>query len=188
MQSYISKYLLGIKDTIPNKKRESDDFINLETELSYLLSTKEWNKTEEELSSQLARRVDITKKFQTKYTLNWKKIKNTKEASSFLSSLATFILYVRFKKLEADNTPLEELLKCINAIMKALDVAKEEWISEGSSLYIAIHNDFNLLLGKLPLSLNLQEKHIINLKQIKTENKTIPVTLLYSEGPIASIS
>jgi len=57
MQSYISKYLLGIKDTIPNKKRESDDFINLETELSYLLSTKEWNKTEEELSSQLARRV-----------------------------------------------------------------------------------------------------------------------------------
>ena len=107
MQSYISKYLLGIKDTIPNKKRESDDFINLETELSYLLSTKEWNKTEEELSSQLARRVDITKKFQTKYTLNWKKIKNTKEASSFLSSLATFILNVRFKKLEADNTPLK---------------------------------------------------------------------------------
>jgi hypothetical protein len=94
MQSYISKYLLGIKDTIPNKKRESDDFINLETELSYLLSTKEWNKTEEELSSQLARRVDITKKFQTKYTLNWKKL------ALFLSSLSYPFYYLDFETFQ----------------------------------------------------------------------------------------
>jgi hypothetical protein len=132
-----------------------------------------------------SKKSDITKKFDIYYRTDWKKHQIAKVASSLQSSLATFVIYVSFKKLQENNAPLEELFKRINSLIKALDVSKEEWISKDSLLFNDIHNDLSLLLEQLPIQKIFKTKNIINTDFKIFKNKIIPITILYSEGPIA---
>ena len=73
------------------------------------------------------------------------KKKNAKLASSRQSSLATLILYISFKKLKKNKVNIEILYKRMNAILKAMNVSNESWVSKDSQLYKDIINDFEYL-------------------------------------------
>jgi len=185
MQKYIKKYLSTIKGTIPHKVKKNIGYIDLEYELYRIVHTNEWGKLENNLGAQLGKKIDITKKYETKYKLDWKKQKDAELLSSFHSSLASLVLYVSFKKLQEINASIEELLKRMNSILKSLDISGEEWIIKDSTLYQDIQNDFQSLLKVLPLDKACLSKKIVNLDYGKKETKIIPITILYSEGPIA---
>lgn len=185
MQDYINRYIPNILSIMPKIVKVSDKYIDLKYELFYLLNVKDWTTEEENICEQLARKVDITKKYETKYTLEWKRFKGSEKLDDTHNSLAAFILYVSYKKLQENNTSVEELLIRMNALMKALDITNEPWIQKDSSLHIDIQNDFKALFESIAFEKSFSEKDIVDLKQAKIVNKTIPITILYSEGPIS---
>lgn len=184
MQYYINNYLKEIKEKIPKKLNISNKFIDLDSVIANLYNDVQWEDNKEKLVEKLATRVEITKKFDDKYTLEWTKYKDAKSASSFQSSLATLALYASFKKLQEINATKEKLFKRMNSILKALDISKEQWISEGSSLYKEIFKDYQLLI-KNSVPKNLDFTNILSLDKKTITTKTVPITILYSDGPIA---
>jgi folate-dependent phosphoribosylglycinamide formyltransferase PurN len=185
MQSFITNYLSDIKDDIPKNKYNPSDTVDLGDVLSSFFEATKWEIVHEQLAEKLARKVEITKKFDDTYTIEWKKHKDSQIASSFLSSLATFVLYVSFKKLQEVDAPNEELFKRMNAILKALVVSKEPWIVENSTLHNDIKKDFELLAESLLTDKEQTFKNMIDLTQPKKEDRIVPITVLYFEGPIA---
>lgn len=185
MRRYIDKYFNNRK--VRNLYRSSTDnkYIDLEATLTHFLKNGEWNTDVEHFTYELARKIEITKKFETVYSLGWTKIKDSKIASSLVSSLAALFIYISFKKLQDNNAPTEELFRRMNALMKALDISREEWIVEGSPLYQDIENDLKLLSRKLPIEKQESSLNIVNLDQPTFTSKIVPITILYSEGPIA---
>jgi hypothetical protein len=184
MKKYINLYLENANIKIPNVNDDKQDHIKLDSLIGFLYFDIEWSSEKESLIKSLAKKIEISKKFYSEYTLDWKKNKNAKIATSLQNSLLALALYISFKKLQESNAPLELLFTRINATLKALEISKEVWSNNESTLYKDVKEDLNSLTTKLPISKDsfLNKVSLSSKSDSPTE---VPITILYSEGPIA---
>lgn len=184
MKKYINLYLKNANIEIPNVNDVVQDHINLDSLIGFLYFDIEWSLEKESLIKSLAKKIEISKKFYSEYTLDWKKNKNAKIATNLQNSLLALALYISFKKLQESNAPPELLFTRMNATLKALEISKEVWCNSESILYKDITKDLNSLAEKGPISKN-SFMNKISLSIESNNPKEVPITILYSEGPIA---
>jgi len=184
VKKYINLYLENINIEIPNRKNDERDCIMLDSVIGFLYLNSDWGVEKENLMKSIAKKIEISKKFYGEYTNDWKKNKNAEIASSLQSSLLALALYISFKKLQESNAPLELLFTRMNAILKALDVSKEAWISKESILHKDIKKDLHSLAEKAPIKKD-SFLNRVSLNSRSNTSKEVPITILYSEGPIA---
>ena len=99
MQKYIDKYLNQKHLKISNSKKNRIDYIDLDSFIAECFNTNDWNENNEKLVECISKKIEISKKLYSKYNLNWTKHQDTRVASSFQSSLLTFLFYVSYKNL-----------------------------------------------------------------------------------------
>ena len=165
--------------TFPIDHPPIDSLSTTSQQILKLLQAQSWDDEQYKTYNALARNVDVTYKLSSTDSI----------APSSPASCWGLFSCVIFKSLllERDQKkPYGLLLKRINTLMKALDQSNEEWIQEETDLRTAIDSVVKILLT--PKNLHSQPPPTIESPQESnpsTELQTIPLTVLFYEGPIA---
>ena len=133
----------------------------------------------------LSFKFEINNKLKSHYSNEWKKItdENLEEPWQTIFSI---VLYKKFVCDKKKNNELEMLFKIINTLLKSLEISKNQ-INDAciSNINNIIFKDIISFIEvnnkKIPID---EEKIDFNTIQ-NSEFKTIPLTLLFFEGPIA---
>jgi hypothetical protein len=156
---------------IAKKDLKNKDICEL---LYHLLITQEWHDKEIESLDFISKKIDITKKLYRKYSNKGKKISNEQLDSKWLD----VVIYVLSKGIEHDSNNTSLCLKRFNVLFKALDIHTPSW----SKLLDKVNDEWQKLILTLP-----QNQHVKPTAPLKAKQclKTIPLTVLFYEGPIA---
>lgn len=143
------------------------------------------NDSDAGLLSNMMKKIDITGNIQNIYSSDWKRISGSApihEPYLGLLLLLIFRQYLHQKNNCAFSTALQ--LKYLNCLLKGLDISTGEFSSKSSELSVAVHEELESVLSEIvhaDLPVFEYEK-----KDITEETlQEIPLTVLFSEGPIA---
>jgi hypothetical protein len=155
-------------------------------ELLYDLLHKDiWLQEELEVINQLSRQVNITRRLYSCYDKNW-----NRSAESLLHepwrSLAALHLYRIYLLDREGGVQHSILLKRFNTLLKGLELAEQDWIDPASELRRRIMSDYQELTNVLRTdSFDIDVTVPTTGKHDRTVTDTLPITVLFYEGPIA---
>lgn len=156
------------------------------SELAELATEAEWNNTHHEWITFLCKKIDITGKVYSSYD-NGKPASGSQPLSDpdHLDLVAAFVFKDLMEKAE-NNPKSENVLKRYNTLLKAQTAFQPTWLKENA--------DFQTCLEQIA-DANLKAAAILDPTLIKvttedkvapeTKFKTIPLSVLFYEGPIA---
>lgn len=184
MKNVARKYIL-VEDLCNHQIIKIANFICLKSALIELFNRNQIDSSFNRFCEALFKQASVSKKFFQTYTHQWKPVTDDGPAGSDTSALATLILYIWFKKSKTcQKEDLGKKINILNTILVCIKQSKEEWATDNSEFYLDISRDLDELTGltieppKTLQSLSVQER------LPSVERKTIPLTLLYHEGPI----
>ena len=91
MQKYIDKYSIKNIKKFQIVRKNRIDYIDLDSFIAECFNTNDWNENNEKLVECISKKIEISKKLYSKYKFKLTKHQDTKVASSFQSSLLTFL-------------------------------------------------------------------------------------------------
>lgn len=171
-----------LKDVPKPDHREDVIYISF---LIYSILKKEvWSIEDRNMINKIAERLDINKKLLAFYSPKWKKISN-EVLSDPWQSYFSILLYKLFLIEKEENAEAERLLIRTNTLFKSLEISKDVCLSPDSDLHKLILQDINIFLKSTtksrPVSKEILLNHVLESQKIRT----IPLTVLFYEGPIA---
>ena len=153
-----------------------------------LAENKNWNKNDFGNADFLAGRFDISGRFFMGYSHAGKAVVKKVITDNNWLELAV-VIFLKLAVINENTFPVELKLKRFNTLFKILDIIRPEWLTHDSSLgrqielaYHSLSRDF------MPISNNTGTAKFPTKAKVvkKTESlKTIPLTVLFYEGPIA---
>ena len=179
LSSLCDEYELQIDD----KKQE---FIDTQFILLCLIHAPEFSKSDVEWLDNFEYKINTTGKILTYYSNDWKPFKDSRVLSNEWMDIFTLLLYKNFLNIKNINKKNVELLKVINSVFKCLDLASSSWLKKGSELHRSIIEDFERIINNISQYEHLLDDAVIS--QLSNFNKplvVLPITILFSEGPIA---
>ena len=133
----------------------------------------------------LSFKLEINNKLKRYYSNEWKKITEENLIEPW-QTIFSIILYKKFISDKKKNNELEMLFKIINTLLKSLEMSKNQnndaCISNINSI---ISKDIISFIEENNKNIPLDEEKIDFISIKNAEFKTIPLTLLFFEGPIA---
>lgn len=176
------KNILG---SLKQPKPCSSNTINTELLLYQLAISPSWTPKQWGDVNFISKRLDISGKLFTSYQLNERKEVRAKSVEQNLLNLATLILMKAAFNSEFDgNAPLQ--LKRFNVLFKSLDLVEAE-ANINTELLAAVDASWNSLLQVFPkphADMTVTSPSKNNVKEAK-QYKTIPLTVMFYEGPMA---
>jgi len=154
--------------------------------LRKLASTSEWSETQLAQIDFLSKRLNISKKLFLAYHDNGRKAVDTEITDNTCLELIVALL-LKSLLIDKDIITVEVRLQRFNTLFKALDLTKPEWLLpetrlgiEMEALWQAALVSLNDATGEIALTLPPAPN-----KNGRPTHKTIPLTVLFYEGPIA---
>lgn len=133
----------------------------------------------------LSFKLEINNKLKSHYSNEWKKLteENLEEPWQTIFSI---VLYKKFVCDKKKNNELEMLFKIINTLLKSLEISKNQ-INDAciSNINNIIFKDILSFIEENNKNIPIDEEKIDFITIHNSEFKTIPLTLLFFEGPIA---
>jgi hypothetical protein len=171
-----------LRNTLPVPERR-DDVVDTSFQIYQLLISSTWSDADLFFISMIQKKLEINRNLSAYYTLDWKRTGNTMLAEPWYSVLF-LIFYQSFMRLISEPISETELYKKANVLLKALDRSEAVWLGEKKELYTGITA---LLLSRAGSIVQTDEKDIEKLTTTdrNDDKKTLPLTVLFYEGPIA---
>lgn len=176
-ENFSSKYGLYLEKS-PNY------IIDTVYEVSQALRCEVWSSSHEELSERLSFLINVRKKIKLNYDHSWKESKESKIAEGINLYTILLLLLRSHEELVIKNEPVEKVLRRLNAILKVIDQVPEH-LEETLEIKKKLQEILSELFQSLPKTNRSDQLEIVNLDYEKTDLKVVPITILYSEGPIA---
>ncbi|MBT6718216.1 MAG: hypothetical protein HOB18_11355 [Nitrospina sp.] len=173
-----------IASTPITKKRP--DTIDIKHLLSSLLHQNIWSESDRNSFTRLLYKIDVSKQVGTHYSLEWGKIDTASPLQEPWISITALLLYKMFAQEAAGGGGDYELVKKVNTLLKLLDLSAEPWLADESPLRKLILSDFHSLAARAPFTkpkTSPSETESFSLSG--GGGRTIPLIVLYWEGPIA---
>ncbi|HHL31599.1 MAG TPA: hypothetical protein ENJ41_03365, partial [Oceanospirillales bacterium] len=170
----LNKIAQELTAKLPVAKKDSENK-DVREILYHLLITQEWHDKDIESLDFISKKIDITNKLYRKYSNNGKKINNEQLTDPKWLDVA---IYVLIKGIEHDSSNIRLCLKRFNVLFKALDIHTPSWLE----LLNKVNDEWQKLILTLPQIQHIKPTTPIN---AKPSLKTIPLTVLFYEGPIA---
>ncbi len=168
------------------KIEQASCHIDVKQLLSSLLHNDVWFENDLGAFSALLQKADISKQLRTGYLKNWGKDNQASELVEPWLSVTTLLLYKLIIDEKKSGVQSQQLAKRMNTLYKLLDSTTEPWLSAESLIRNSIESDFQKLFGKIPFDLNKEITPYANTKpHLPSKKKTIPLTVLFWEGPTA---
>jgi hypothetical protein len=180
----ITSKIIELRSHIP-KLEQVSRHIDVKQLLSSLLHNDVWFENDLDAFIMLLQKVDISKQLRTGYLENWGKDNQASELIEPWLSITTLLLYKLINDEKKSGVQSQQLAKRMNTLYKVLDTTTEPWLSAESSIRNSIESDFKKLFGKIPFDLNKIASHENTKPHLSNKKKTIPLTVLFWEGPIA---
>jgi len=151
-----------------------------------LASTQKWGEAEFERVDFISKRIDISNKLFSAYFENGRKAVDADITDSIILELVILIL-LRAVLIGHVSDPVGLRLKRFNTLFKALDLMQPEWLLPETELGIEMESRWESTLSVLEKP--AENLEIISPLDLTTGSertvKTIPLTVLFYEGPIA---
>jgi hypothetical protein len=169
-----------------------DERLDTITTLVGLGSTAIWTKEQETLANLFAKRIDISAKLARAYNEKHIGIKrfgfvNETEAKELTSTVLYRALFLEMSR----HSSVSMILKRYNVLFKALAIAEPDWLKKGSVGCENLESCYQQTLRRLPnlaqypgFSIAAGSANEFKIKSAK-EEKILPITVLFYEGPIA---
>lgn len=158
------------------------DSVAVEQVILALLFADLWSDEHFQWLAKIERKIDITSGLSTHYSANWlKKTSQSKPISKVSAGILAILLFKNLDKHLHDNTPPQLLLKKANCLLKLTVLYPESLIKP---LKEEFYSAISVIGQKLP---EPTSKPPLDVKWSKNAGqlKTIPITVLFYEGPIA---
>jgi hypothetical protein len=162
------------------------DTVDIQHLLASLLRKDTWSENDRTSFARLLYKVDVSKQVAAHYSMEWKKIDTTAPLQEPWFSITALLLYKEFFHEATSEMDACELAKGMNTLLKLLDLSVEPWLASVSPLKKLIKKDLETLSSRAPFTQTKTspaeaEPFFLN----ERETKTIPLIVLYWEGPIA---
>ena len=181
----IASKIEKLRSLIPKRDLVSDH-IDVKRLLSKLLHSDAWSENDLGSFIALLKKAEISKQLQTGYLKNWKKDSQASELTEPWVSIVTLLLFKLIVDEKKNSVQPQQLIKRINTLYKLLDNTTESWLFTGSPIRDNIESNFQKLVDKIPFDPN---KPLLRqdtpLPTLNNKKVTIPLTVLFWEGPIA---
>lgn len=182
---YLEDKIKEIVDKVEPSASIHGDF-DTYTALYELASILEWGESEFARVNFISKRLDISKKLFTAYLSNGRKALDVVITDDVYLELLVALL-LKFATISQDNVATEIQLKRFNTLFKALDIIQPEWLLPETELGIQLELAWQSTLKTL--STTSDALKITSPTNLTTHNdndcKTISLTVLFYEGPIA---
>ena len=165
--------------------KPNEGVISTSTAVQELASKSEWTELELSVYNILLKKIDITGKLYTEYSLKWKKISKIRASSDTLHLLSLLIIREIANLLDT-STDFIQTMRRFNTLYKLMDIRTGDSPrrhSEAIEDFIATLWDdqaTRALIHERPVSLASPAQ-----VSITGTKKSIPLTVLFYEGPIA---
>ena len=162
------------------------DELNTLSKLSELGSKNEWNRIDWEFVNFFSKKIEINSKLYDSYKSNGRKSTTAKPIGDDASELVLVILLRAVFQASAKGESLVVIGKRFNAIFKLAELTSPDWLSETGELWQELLNHWKSFSDRVveenqyPISLEPKAEEI---ETAKRESKTIPLTVLFYEGP-----
>ena len=180
----IASKIIELRSYIP-KIEQASRHIDVKQLLSSLLHNDVWFENDLDAFITLLQKADISKQLRTGYLKNWRKDNQASELVEPWLSVTTLLLYKLIIDEKKSGVQSQQLAKRMNTLYKLLDTTTEPWLSPESSIRNSIESDFQKLFGKIPFDSNKIALHANIKPNLPNKKKTIPLTVLFWEGPTA---
>lgn len=186
MKEFLTKYVC-FDELSSHQEQECENFVFLRCALLELLNANKSDSSFNKFCEALFKQASVSKKFFKKYSRQWKPVIEDGLAGSETSALASLVLYIWLKKSKSlYKCDLGKKINILNTILVCIKQSTEEWATDNSKFYCDILKDLdNLTLTTIehPQTKLIQTSSLPeNLPA--SESQIIPLTILYSEGPI----
>lgn len=163
--------------------KETDAIIDTASLLYDLAEKQEWSESDIIKINSLSKSFDIGKKLWAQYDKNWKKVSNDILSERLWNELWTALL-LKNLVLAVER---KDLLKRFNVFYKALDEHTPSWLAKETELGIACELLWKKTCNDLCSELfhGQPDTQRISLLMEKKNLETLPLTVLFYEGPIA---
>lgn len=149
-----------------------------------LLHKDEWDAADLQFIEQAEKKIDINKKLLAFYSPTWKNT-GAEILPDPWQSIFSLLSYRTFLFQKQDHPGSKTLLKKANVLLKSLQLSGTDWLHAGNPLYQLIFDDLILFVRTQskqdPITEYTEPGHWAAEKIFRT----IPITVLFYEGPIA---
>jgi hypothetical protein len=180
----IASKIRELRSYIP-KIEQTSRHIDVKQLLNSLLHNDVWSENDLGAFIALLQKADITKQLRTGYLENWRKDNQASELVEPWLSVTTLLLYKLIIDEKKSGVQTQQLAKKMNVLYKLLEATTEPWLSAESSIRNSIESDFQKLFGKIPFDSNKIAPHANIKPNLPNKKITIPLTVLFWEGPTA---
>ncbi|USW02753.1 hypothetical protein KUA23_08550 [Pseudomonas pergaminensis] len=177
IEHFISNYLPATPTPCKH-----DVYFDTASVLRTAAASAEWTDGVHQAIQFLSKRVEISKHLYESYHENGTKA-STNLLAGELQPLALTLLFKDFRRL-ADNRSTACAVKRLNAVLKLLDRLAAENKAVDPSLANLINNEAERFLTRFPHCDTPPSKTFAN-TQVPINGRTLPITVLFWEGPIA---
>lgn len=177
IERFISNYLPATPTLCKH-----DAYFDTASVLRAAAASAEWTDDVHQAMQFLSKRAEISKHLYESYHEDGTKA-STNLLAGELQPLAMTLLLKDFKRL-ADNRSTTCAIKRLNAVLKLLDSLATENIAVDPPLVNLINDETERFLTRFPPSDTPSSKTFAN-TQVPTNVRTLPMTVLFWEGPIA---
>lgn len=153
--------------------------IDVRAWLIELLYSEQWSAAQLSFFHAWMKKIDITKIQYTHYQINWKVCAAKTEASAEIYQLTVLLALNFLDENKGIQVAAEQRLKTINAIFKALDHIDDNVFDIKKS---TVESELKTALMKHKAA---SEKPTQPFTPVKLDSQILPITVLFSEGPIA---
>ena len=184
MDTCIDAKIAKLRGIIPTVISRGDKF-ELPARLSELLHADSWAKADITFMNQLSRKVDISGRLYQMYDSDWRKVDDWQLEEPWVSITALQLLKLYCEE-KANDASVGERLKRINTILKVMDLSTESWIVPGGDLRVSLEDELKSMCS-LDTKTQSFTRAIASIQRPDNggDARTIPLTVLFYEGPIA---
>lgn len=179
MSSWIEKAHEQAKQQHPVSTTDTDDqCIDVQAQLIHLLHTKKWSNEQWGFFHGWMKKLDVAKKHYVRYKKDWKLAQQKIAISQEMYQLSLTMALAHLEALSHDVDDTGERLKTCNVIYKIIDLLAGKTTPDKKTIYAYLDE---VLAGYRVKAVSPSKPE----KAINLNTSTLPITVLFWEGPIA---